>query len=43
MLRQVIIENVVECDQIFFMLMGDEVLLRWEFIERNVKYVKIDI
>lgn len=42
-LRQVTIENGVECDQIFSMLMGDEVPPRRAFIERNAKYAKIDI
>lgn len=42
-LRQVTIENAAECDQIFSMLMGDDVPPRREFIERNAKYAKIDI
>lgn len=42
-LRQVTIENAAECDQIFSMLMGDEVPPRREFIEKNAKYAKIDI
>ncbi|MFT6503155.1 MAG: DNA gyrase subunit B [Crocinitomicaceae bacterium] len=42
-LRQVTIENVAECDQVFSMLMGDEVPPRREFIEKNAKYAKIDI
>jgi DNA gyrase subunit B len=42
-LRQVTIENAAECDQIFSMLMGDEVPPRREFIEQNAKYAKIDI
>lgn len=42
-LRQVTIENAAECDQIFSMLMGDEVPPRRDFIERNAKYAKIDI
>ena len=41
-LRQVTIENAAECDQIFSMLMGDDVPPRREFIERNAKYAKID-
>jgi len=42
-LRQVTIENAAECDQIFSMLMGDDVPPRREFIEQNAKYAKIDI
>ena len=41
-LRQVTIENAAECDQVFSMLMGDEVPPRREFIEKNAKYAKID-
>lgn len=41
-LRQVTIDNAAECDQIFSMLMGDDVPPRREFIERNAKYAKID-
>ena len=42
-LRRVTIENSAECDQVFSMLMGDEVPPRRDFIERNAKYAKIDI
>ena len=42
-LRQVTIDNAAECDQIFSMLMGDDVPPRRDFIERNAKYAKIDI
>ena len=42
-LRQVTIENAAECDQIFSMLMGDEVPPRREFIEKNAKYANIDM
>jgi DNA gyrase subunit B len=41
-LRQVTIENHSESDQIFSMLMGDEVPPRREFIEKNAKYANID-
>ncbi|MEY3126683.1 MAG: topoisomerase (ATP-hydrolyzing) subunit, partial [Bacteroidota bacterium] len=40
-LRQVTIDNAAECDQIFSMLMGDDVPPRREFIEKNAKYAKI--
>jgi DNA gyrase subunit B len=42
-LRQVTIENGTEADRIFSMLMGDDVPLRREFIERNAKYARIDV
>ncbi len=42
-LRQVTIENLVEADRIFSMLMGDEVPPRREFIEQNAHYANIDI
>ena len=41
-LRQVTIENGLEADRIFSMLMGDEVPPRREFIEKNAKYANID-
>jgi DNA gyrase subunit B len=41
-LRQVSIDNSVEADRIFSMLMGDEVPPRREFIEKNAKYANID-
>lgn len=42
-LRQVTIENAAECDQIFSMLMGDEVPPRRAFIEKNAKYANVDV
>jgi DNA gyrase subunit B len=41
-LRQVQIENEIEADRTFSMLMGDEVPPRREFIEKNAKYANID-
>ena len=41
-LRQIYIENGVEADRVFSMLMGDEVPPRREFIEKNAIYANID-
>ena len=38
----VTIENAAESDNIFSMLMGDDVPPRREFIEANAKYANID-
>lgn len=42
-LRQITIENALEADRVFSMLMGDEVPPRREFIEKNAKYANIDL
>ena len=41
-LRKVVIENGIEADRIFSMLMGDDVPPRREFIENNALYANID-
>ena len=41
-LRQVTIEDTVESDRIFSMLMGEDVPPRRAFIEANAKYAKVD-
>lgn len=41
-LKQITIDNAFEADQIFSMLMGEEVGPRREFIEENATYAKID-
>ena len=42
-LKQVTIDNAVEADSTFSMLMGDEVPPRREFIEKNAVYARIDV
>ena len=42
-LRQVVIEPGGEADKVFSMLMGHEVPLRREFIEKNAKYANIEV
>ncbi|MBT8326501.1 MAG: DNA topoisomerase IV subunit B, partial [Bacteroidia bacterium] len=42
-LKQVTLDNAVEADRVFSMLMGDEVPPRREFIEANAKYANIDV
>jgi len=42
LLKQVSIENAAQADEIFSMLMGDDVEPRREFIEKNATYANID-
>lgn len=41
-LKQVTINSLAEADNVFSMLMGDEVPPRRDFIEQNAKYARID-
>ena len=41
-LKQVTIESLAEADNVFSMLMGDEVPPRRDFIEKNARYARID-
>ena len=41
--RKVTIDNAVEADRVFSMLMGEDVPPRREFIEKNATYAKIDV
>lgn len=42
-LKRVTIESAAEADNVFSMLMGDEVAPRREFIESHARYAKLDI
>ena len=42
-LKQVNIDNFADADNVFSMLMGDEVPPRREFIEKNAVYARIDV
>jgi DNA gyrase subunit B len=42
-LKKVTIEDAVEADDVFSMLMGDEVAPRREFIENHAKLAELDV
>jgi DNA gyrase subunit B len=42
-LKQVTIDNAIEADGVFSMLMGDDVPPRREFIENHAKYARLDV
>ena len=42
-LKKITIEDAVEADRIFSILMGDEVLPRRQFIEENAKEAELDV
>jgi DNA gyrase subunit B len=42
-MKQIVIEDAIEADHIFSMLMGDEVPPRRAFIEANAKYANVDL
>jgi DNA gyrase subunit B len=42
-LRQVRIEEYLDADDVFSMLMGDEVPPRRQFIEENAHYANVDV
>lgn len=42
-LKQVTVDNAIEADSVFSMLMGDDVPPRREFIEKHARYAKLDV
>ena len=41
--KKIFIEDAVEADQIFSMLMGDDVQARKQFISENAKEAQLDV
>lgn len=42
-LKKIFMEDAVEADQVFSMLMGDDVQARKDFIQENAKYAELDV
>lgn len=42
-LKQIFIEDAIEADRVFSMLMGDDVQARREFIQENAQYANLDV
>jgi len=42
-LKKIFIEDAVEADRIFSMLMGDDVQARKEFIQENAENAELDV
>jgi DNA gyrase subunit B len=42
-IKKIFLEDAVEADQVFSMLMGDDVLARKEFIQENAKEANLDV
>ena len=42
-IKKIFIEDAVEADRIFSMLMGDDVQSRKEFIQENAQYATLDV
>ena len=42
-IKKIFIEDAIEADRVFSMLMGDDVQARKEFIQENAKKAELDI